>query len=222
LVLDGELFLTDFKTTVSEVRKKADGSNKVCFIMFDSLNQKDITSVFQHNRPGEQPYLERRGYVQKIFDASYQLSHRGIIDKYDHVRCDNKMAVDVKYAENLHYGHEGLILKHPEGVYHPRRNKAWMKMKEEQSLDLKVVGIVEGEGRLEGTLGKIMVEYNGVEIGVGTGFTDAERDVVWQLHKLGMLMGTIAEVHYQYETEAGSLRHPAFKGLRPDKDEADV
>jgi DNA ligase-1 len=92
------------------------------------------------------------------------------------------------------------------------------------TLDLEIVGFEEGEGRLVGTLGAILVRYkNGNTVKVGSGFSDRLRAELWRAR--GDFLGKIAEIQYFEETtnaDGGiSLRFPVFKDFRLDKLEAD-
>lgn len=114
-------------------------------------------------------------------------------------------------------GYEGLVLKNPYAKYQRKRSKDWQKVKAKDSLDLKIEGFIEGEGRLEGTLGAIVVKYKGKLVQVGTGFSDELRDEIW--NNPGIYQGRIAEIDYHEVTPDGSLREPRLskKGIRIDK-----
>ena len=59
------------------------------------------------------------------------------------------------------------------------------------------------------------MEFEGVEVYVGSGFDDEMRDEVWK-NQSGYL-GMTAEVRYQEVTPDGSLRFPTFVCWRTDK-----
>lgn len=75
---------------------------------------------------------------------------------------------------------EGVMLNTLEGRYEIKRSKALLKVKRVKEYKLKVVGMIEGEGKFEGMLGALVVEYKGQKVGVGSGFTEAQRIHVWQ------------------------------------------
>ena len=97
------------------------------------------------------------------------------------------------------------------------KNGEVIKVKPVESLDLRVRGWFLGKGKHANRAGGIYVEYNGVQTGVGTGFTDDERSIIAQ----GTRDGAIAEVEFMGFTEDGALREPRFKGWRYDKLKAD-
>ena len=57
---------------------------------------------------------------------------------------------------------------------------------------------------------------NGGEVHVGSGFTDIEREELW--NRQSELTGRMIEVKYQEKTQDGSLRFPVFMRFRPDKE----
>ena len=112
---------------------------------------------------------------------------------------------------------EGVMVNKADAPYSCKRTSDILKVKKMQSADLKIVGFEEGEGKLKGTLGRINVSYKGNTVGVGSGYSDTDRNYIWQ-HK-DELMGRIAEIQYFEKSENAktgeqSLRFPVFKTLR--------
>lgn len=127
----------------------------------------------------------------------------------------------------MHYtaqGYEGVVLRHPEIPYHEGRSNHLLKYKQFKEADLKIIGVLAGEGRLAGTLGSLEVEgeIGGVRVraNVGTGLTDADRA---QLNGDTGIVGKVLTVKYQSVTDkpddAGiySLRFPSFCGIKQDR-----
>ena len=90
-----------------------------------------------------------------------------------------------------------------------------MKVKEFHDVDLPIVGLEEGTGRHSGKLGAVKINYNGVNVKVGSGFSDEEREQVWNDQE--SFIGRIIEVRYQEVTPDGSLRFPTFVCFRNDR-----
>jgi bifunctional non-homologous end joining protein LigD len=139
-------------------------------------------------------------------------------------------------------GLEGVIAKKLDGPYTPgRRSPTWVKVKNVRETDVVVGGWLPGEGKREGRLGALLVGYHdGGELKyagrVGTGFDEAE------LMRLGGLLADyardtspfdgrqpprearfvepilVARVGYGEWTQANTLRHPRYLGLRDDID----
>ena len=89
-----------------------------------------------------------------------------------------------------------------------------------QTCDIRCLREEEGEGKYQGKLGKIICDYKGYELGVGSGFLDRDREFYW--NNPNEIVGHIVEIQYFEESknEKGelSLRFPIFKWVR-DKDE---
>jgi len=126
-------------------------------------------------------------------------------------------------ARDIGRKYEGLIWKEPSASYEfGSRSKAWIKEKNtEESVDVVAAGFVEGEGRLDGTLGKVSIETSdGVDVGnTGSGFTDAMRDEVWE--NRDEYLGEPLEVSSEAIGSEGRLRFPIFERWRLDDGEAD-
>ncbi len=149
-------------------------------------------------------------------------------------------------AEN---GLEGVVAKRRQSRYRPgRRSGDWLKVKHARTQEVVVIGWTSGQGRRQETLGALLLAvprdgrlcYAGK---VGTGFTDRMLDRLgelltpWQRPDppvpgplpRGQVGGArwvepklVGEVSFGQWTGQGRLRHPVWRGLRPDKAPADV
>lgn len=99
-------------------------------------------------------------------------------------------------------GYEGVVL---------RQGDIWLKVKREETYDVTVTGMVEGQGRLKGKLGAFVTPKGNV----GTGFTDALRKTLW--NDRDSLLHKIIEVECMELTVNGKFRHPRFIRVRYDK-----
>ncbi len=137
-------------------------------------------------------------------------------------------------------GYEGVMLRHPSGLYKEGRStlkEAWLlKLKRFADSEAEVLGYSEMQHNANektittgskaershkkaglvglGTLGAVRVKdiKSGVEFDIGSGFTAAERDVLWALGDK-LLRRTLT---YQFFPLGGKdkPRFPTFKGFR--------
>lgn len=118
---------------------------------------------------------------------------------------------------------EGIIIKDIESAYEfDKRSSSWQKVKlDDESCDLKIAGFDEGEGRLDGTLGRVKLETSdGVFVGYsGSGFTDAERDEIWNNKE--EWLGRVVEIEARGLGTENKLRMPIFVRDRSDDGDAD-
>jgi bifunctional non-homologous end joining protein LigD len=143
-------------------------------------------------------------------------------------------------------GFEGVVAKRVDSLYYPGiRSREWVKAKNKLRQELVVGGWIGGEGGRLGRIGALLLGHyadDGLHYAgrVGSGFTSAELDRLAHLlapqaradspfvdrraepgaHWVEPVL--VAEVEYTEWTNAGTLRHPVYKGLRDDKDAADV
>ena len=116
-------------------------------------------------------------------------------------------------------GGEGIMLNTMEGYYEIKRSNSLLKVKYVESMDLKVVDIQEGTGKYEGMMGALVVDYKGYRVGVGSGFSDEERQRFWDNPE--EIIGKTIEVDTFGESKDQlgnvSLNCAIFRGVRYDK-----
>ena len=118
-------------------------------------------------------------------------------------------------------GEEGIIVKDITSTYEfDKRSASWQKQKlDSETIDVRVTDLHEGEGRTSGMLGSMSVESeDGVDLGrVGSGFTDEEREKIWEFRDVWP--GGVIEVEARGLDE--KLRMPIYQRQR-DKTEANT
>lgn len=77
-------------------------------------------------------------------------------------------------------GGEGIMLNTESGPYEVKRSKHLLKVKHVEEFVLTVVDMLEGTNKYEEMLGALVVDYKGSKVGVGSGFTDAQRLEIWR------------------------------------------
>jgi bifunctional non-homologous end joining protein LigD len=202
----------------------------VVYLVFDVLYLDGRSTM-------ELPYEERRELLEGLeLEGSHWRTpsyHVG----------DGEAMVEASREQGL----EGIIAKRLGCPYEPgRRSGNWLKVKNRPSQEVVVGGWLPGQGRREDRIGSLAVGYyDGDELRyagqVGTGFKEDD------LHKLSDLLtplrrGTspfskkrqppkgvvfaepklVIEVEFANWTRTNTLRAPAYKGLRDDKDPQDV
>ena len=229
LFVDGELLATNeeglssedlFKKTSAIVNSK--GLKKdLTFVAFDIVSLEDY-----NNKSNSTPFLERREQLECYVGLKNELVKLApmyfITDSID--RIYEKLDEVVK--DNC----EGLMLNKINGFYEFKRTKQLLKVKKFNEGDVLVTDILEGEGRLEGTLGKVEVQfkYKGdiYTNNIGSGFSDEEREYYWE-HK-EELIGKVVTIKYfeitKNEQGGFGFRFPTWKGkeyIRFDKNSID-
>jgi DNA ligase-1 len=216
--IHGEIMVTDWNGTGAIRRKNPDAATrellrKHCrFHLFDAVwelpGRNDFRDGLFHVAQ-----LDRRRMLEDWFDDAQALGATNLT-LAPQVRCTSDAEVQAAHVKHLLEGYEGSMVKLPAAPYRPDRSHAWLKVKPSKTIDLTVVGMIEGEGKHVGRLGALECRLtNGDKVNVGTGLTDAQREEFW---KLGPAMnGTVIEVEVQANTTVGVARHPSFLRVRP-------
>ena len=225
MVFDGELTLTTeakgdmtdneaFRMATGIINSEAEVKAEIQFTIFDIVDEEGFELGKSHytyrkrrelmNREDMFVELRNNPYIS-ILPTLYQGTDQAMIDKL----------LDKMVAEDK----EGLMVN-TDVQYQRKRHRGILKVKRFYTMDLEIVDILEGDGRLAGTLGALVVDYKGNTVNVGTGFDDATREYIWT-HKED-IMGHIVEVKYKEistDKKSGleSLQFPVFVGLRFDK-----
>lgn len=147
-------------------------------------------------------------------------------------------------------GLEGVVAKRTASTYQPgRRSRDWLKTAVRRTREVVVGGWTDGQGSRAGSFGALLLGAHDdagdlVYLGhVGTGFTEAaQRALVARLAPLeratspfaaalpaAVVRGAhwvapelVGDVEFRELTGEGRLRHPSWRGLRSDKEPADV
>lgn len=126
--------------------------------------------------------------------------------------------------ENVSKGEEGIMINLLDGQYMFKRTNNLLKVKLMQDIDLRVYGFEAGDGRNIGRLGALLCQYKDNIVKVGSGFTDQQREEIWQ--NRDKYINKICSVQYFEETSNAdggeSLRFPIFLDFRDDKLEPDA
>jgi bifunctional non-homologous end joining protein LigD len=218
----------------ADARRLAERS-PVTYLVFDLLH------LDGHDRMGL-PYEERRKALERLF-GEVRPGPRCAVPPW----FPGHGAAALKASQEQ--GLEGVVAKRRESAYRPgARSRDWVKVKNIRAQEVVVGGWRTGQGRRGGTIGALLVGIpgpDGLEYAgrVGTGFTE---EMLRHLEGLlrrrtratspfaGRLPAAetaqarwvrpdlVGEVAFTEWTRDGRLRHPRWRGLRPDKAASEV
>jgi len=219
-VLDGELVrinnegISDNENfRISAGILSQDDADKSCMqlIIFDVLPKNEFIEG-----SSELTYKDRLSSLMALADkaTSLGLEAISIVDVlysgYDTAMIDHYLDKMVREDK------EGLMLNR-NSKYYRKRHNGILKVKRFYTVDLRVISVEEGSGRLTGKLGAFVVDYKGNTLNVGSGMTDEQREEYWNNRE--SLTGRVIEVKYKEEscdkkTGLSSLQFPIFISLR--------
>jgi ATP-dependent DNA ligase len=204
--IDGELTSGNFNKTVGDVRRKSAVIEDVVLTVFEWLYEYD----FQNGSPDG--HVSRRNWL--LANVPDDLDFVKPIDEWE---AHSHEQIMLQYQTVRDQGGEGVIVKPLNGRYEPKRSHAWLKIKDQQTLDLRCIGTFEGEGKYAGMIGGFIVDHKGTAVKVGSGLSDELRR-----KSPDEFIDQILEVEFHEVTPDNSLRHPRFNGVRFDKTQPDA
>ena len=213
IIVEDEKGIEDFKTAVGDIKRKDVPMKNFIYKVFDMLTIPEFTSGISSSMFSErtqtleillkkttnlEPPIEIIQYVQQIEYSKDELSQ-----------------MEKKFSDG---GWEGLMLR-KDAQYKGKRSNDILKIKRGGTTEEKVEDIttktknmlVDGIMKEIDTLSAVIITYNGVKVNVGSGFSDVERVKYYKNPEL--IIKTIIRIDYMDLTEAGSLRHPVYKGI---------
>jgi bifunctional non-homologous end joining protein LigD len=235
-LLDGEVVVESESGVPSFAELQADlsagRSDRFRYYLFDllHLDGADLRGA---------PLLER-----KVLLARLLAGHNGTLTYSEHF--EGRGATVFEHACRL--GLEGIVSKLETATYRPGRAKSWLKSKCAEGCELAIIGYVPSttQRRAVGSLVVAAAEPKGnlrYAGRVGSGYTSAVAEDLWRrLEPLRVAAppldrppptdvrrnvrwvkpALVAEVQFRGWTTDGIVRHAVFKGLRPEKDTADM
>lgn len=235
-LLDGEIVALDrdgisrFGVLQDAISRKR--TDRLVYQVFDLLHlgDHDLKKV---------PLIERKRLLADLFENAEEHPR---LRYTDHVLGQGPAFFEQAGATGL----EGIISKRVDSPYSGGRSKQWRKTKISHDAEFVVGGFTEPDGARAGfgslLLGAYDHEDRFVYAGrVGTGFSDRQIETIHAaLAKIETDTRPFAEpvpdsagahwvepalvvdVGFTERTRAGVLRHPAFRGLREDREAGDI
>lgn len=208
MVFDCEIDSGTFNDTVSQARRKDVEALDAVARCFDIISAND----WEGGSPTPE-YGIRRAMLEHIIGKDEP--HNPMFQVLPQWLCHSEDEVMQHNARIQAAGGEGVIVKPVDHLYERKRSYSWLKVKGFETHDLIVTDVFEGQGKYEGQLGGLIVDFNGVDVRVGGGISDEERKLIWA--SPGDYIGRMIEVGAHEQTPDGSLRHPRLIKWRWDK-----
>jgi bifunctional non-homologous end joining protein LigD len=243
-VLDGEIVAVDKKgrpnfgllQTRMKLTKKADveramRETPVQLLLFDIL-ERDGRSLVKDD------YDSRRRELEEHVHSSGPVQVPPAFE--------GELSEAMRTSARL--GLEGVVAKKRDSSYAlGRRSHAWVKLKHHHAQEVVIGGWRPGKGRRAGAVGSLLLGIPGADglryVGrVGTGFADRDlEEIRTRLSRIPRKTSPfidvpredavdahwvsptfVAEVEFAEWTPTMRLRHPSWRGWRPDKSASDV
>jgi ATP-dependent DNA ligase len=109
---------------------------------------------------------------------------------------------------------EGVMVKNPDGLYDKKKTNGWLKLKAEETKDLTIIGVFSGkpDTKYEHQLGGAVVDFEGMPVRIGGGWSDEERELLWEYWVRDAVMLGI-DPNVGFKGVAITATPKTFKGL---------
>jgi bifunctional non-homologous end joining protein LigD len=241
VILDGEIValrdgrpdfgLLQSRMHVQRPTDRLTAAAPVLYYAFDLLHRGDRSLL-------DEPYTARREALERL----------GLNEDPVHTPPWWRGGGEAVLAASIDQGLEGVVGKPLNSRYLPGRRGPWIKVKNVRHQEVIVAGWTPGEGRRANMIGSLVLgvyDDHGLRYvgNVGTGFTERIlRDLAATLAPLERRDNPfdttvpppvartahwvepelVGEVAFAEWTGDGYLRHPSWRGLRPDKEPEQV
>lgn len=230
-VLDGELLSVDSDGEYLD-RKTSNGicnksvrqsisveeSNNLVMVVWDAIPVKNVTESIATT---SMPYKDRLSWLIDKFKSI----DTNVLRIVETKQVNDESEVMTLFGKALSVGEEGIILKNIDAQWEPKRSKHMIKFKAENTADLEIVDVMEGQGKATGKLGSFLLRSKCglLEVSVGTGFSDQQREDFYSRNYIGSVVElTFNEIIKSKGKKLTSLFLPVFNSIREDKTEANT
>lgn len=204
---DGE----NFRLGTGIINSDAESKEDIKFVVFDYFPEEELK-----NGQSNAKYYTRRKMLNRLSEVIKEkgLNNVEVVTMVYEGTDQSQIMKWLDYA--VSHGWEGLMLN-KDATYKCKRTTDLIKIKRFYTMDLPIIDIMEGDGRLKGTLGALIVQYKNNIVNIGSGFDDETRKNYWNNKE--SLLGRIVEVKYKEitkdkKTGLESLQFPIFVQLR--------
>lgn len=228
LVLDGEILYFDkqgnedfqkgISLTASDDRTL--DCNNLYYVIFDAIDHvsfknKEWTIPFEAEYKLLCELLEAKDSIKFGYSVLETCLPNILIARQEH-------DPSIFQKEKANKKWEGLMYRDGDKPYQFKRTKSLLKIKDMQDGEFKIHSISEGTGKNEGKLGALNIFFKDSFVGVGSGFKDEDREIIWNNSKIFLskkfLEDFSVKVQYFEETTDAkgtpSLRFPVFLCFR--------
>lgn len=170
------------------------------------FNIFDVVSMNEwESQKARDSYLDRLDFLNK--DVKWAVEDNGLTQMtvvptsrvYYKNNADDMAEVLRVFHKFLSWGWEGLMIKAVDAPYAWTRNKNVLKMKLMDTADLTVLSVIEGNGAGAGMVGKLVCDYKGTTLNIGTGKMTADEKKLY-FENPNRIIGKTIEVAYQAES----------------------
>lgn len=216
---DGELSGDTFQNIMKQINRKENVETAhITLTLFDYVDNADLNKSV--NTQAQR--IEKLEYFSAFLHSSP--IHVLASERVNLNTEVGKKTLSAFFKKAIADGKEGIMIKNPDALYECKRSNNWLKVKPFIEESLTVVHVETGEKgkRNENRLGNLIcegiVDGKHVKTSVGSGFTDEQRDDLWQ--RKDELIGMVVEIRADCLTKnqdsenIWSMRFPEFKGFR--------
>jgi bifunctional non-homologous end joining protein LigD len=241
-ILDGEVVIVDkagrtsFQALQQSMGRGGDKAPAFVYEIFDLIYLDGYSFT-------QTPLRERKSLLESLLGSVKSKAARSVLRYSDHVEGNGPQFFKVACKSGL----EGIVSKLADSSYESTRTRSWLKTKCLKRQEFVIAGYTPskkafpGFGSLIlGVFDKRKLVYTGR---VGTGFSIKQRlEIQKKLDRISQptmpfaekpkdpglrdahwaKLQLVAEVEFTEWTADGSIRHPSFKGLREDKNPAEI
>jgi DNA ligase-1 len=212
-VPDGE----NFRVGTGIINSDLETKEEIKLVIFDMFPKERL-----HSKTSLHTYKTRKNQLDSLRYTIKDLNLLNIEVVEMVYEGTDTSKIDEWLQYSVDHDWEGLMLN-KDTRYECKRTTNLIKIKRFYTMDLEVIDVQEGDGRLSGTLGALVVKYKDNTVNVGSGYSDEQRAQIWNNHE--DMIGKIIEVKYKEVTKdkktgLESLQFPVFVQIREDKSEA--